>query len=56
MLQQAFVRTCREPTLEQSIPEGLYPMAGTLSGELPEELQYVGRTHVEKVCGELCEE
>lgn len=48
--------TCRDPILEQSIPEGLYPMAGTLSGKVHEELQYVGRTHVEEVCEELHEE
>ncbi|PKU43633.1 hypothetical protein llap_6066 [Limosa lapponica baueri] len=34
------------PTLEQSIPEGLYPMEMTLAGAVWEELQPVGRTHV----------
>lgn len=56
ILQYGSVRTCGPATLEKSIPEGVYPMAGTPSGVVHEELQYVGRTHVEEVCGELCEE
>jgi len=35
--------------LEQSVPEVLYPVAGTHAGAGHEELQAVGRTHVGEV-------
>lgn len=35
------------PSLEQSIPEGLYPMERTHIRAVLEELQTAGRTHVE---------
>ena len=41
------------PTLEQSVPEGLYIMERTCSGPVLEELQPVGRTHVGEVHEEL---
>lgn len=36
-------------TLEQSVPEGLYPMERDLAGAVLRELQSVGRTHIGKV-------
>lgn len=42
-----------EPTLEQSVPEGLYPMERTHVGMLHEEWHSVGRIYVGKVYGEL---
>jgi len=44
---------CGGPTLEQPVPDGLYPMGGTCAGAVCEELQPVGRTHIEELCGEL---
>ncbi|GAB0204061.1 hypothetical protein GRJ2_002871700 [Grus japonensis] len=38
-----------EPTLEQSIPEGLHPVEWTHAGGAFEGLQPVGRTHVEEI-------
>ncbi|GAB0187278.1 hypothetical protein GRJ2_001193100 [Grus japonensis] len=35
------------PTLEQSVPEGLHLMEETHAGAVHEELQPVGRTHIE---------
>jgi len=34
--------TCQEPTLEQSIPDGLYPMEGIHVGAVFGELQHMG--------------
>ena len=39
-----------KPTLEQSVPEGLQPAERTHTGAVHEELQHVGRTHVEEFC------
>ncbi|GAB0180894.1 AN1-type zinc finger protein 5-like [Grus japonensis] len=41
------------PMLEQSVPEGLYPVEGTHAGAVGEELQPEGRTHVAEVRGGL---
>jgi len=43
--------SCRGPTLEQFVPEGLYLMRRAHAGAVLEELQPMGRTHV----GEACE-
>jgi len=43
----------RGPTLEQSVPEGLHPMARNHAGAVCEELQSMGSTHVGAVCGGL---
>ena len=43
------VRPCSGLTLEQSMPEGLHPMERTHAAEVPEVLQLMGRTHIEKV-------
>ncbi|KAM6188283.1 uncharacterized protein WM294_016059 isoform 2-T6 [Sarcoramphus papa] len=40
---------CGEPTLEQSIPEGLCPVKRTHAGAVREEVQPVGRTHIGEV-------
>jgi len=39
--------------LEQSVPEGLYPMERTHTGAVLEELQSVGKTHTEAACAGL---
>lgn len=44
---------CRGTTLEQSVLEGLYPMARSHAGAVSETLQPVGRTHVGEVNEEL---
>ncbi|GAB0183460.1 zinc finger and BTB domain-containing protein 5 [Grus japonensis] len=49
-------RTCdpvEEPTLEQSVPEGLHLMGETHIGEVREGLQPMGRTHIGAVGGGL---
>ena len=40
------------PTLEQFVPEELYPMERTHAGAVLEELQPMGRTHI-GICEEL---
>jgi len=41
------------PTLEQPVSEGLHLIDGTHAGAVCEELQYMGRTHVGEISGEL---
>lgn len=38
------------PTLEQPIPEELYPMEGNCTGAVHEELQNMGNTYTGEVC------
>ncbi|PKU45847.1 ubx domain-containing protein 4 [Limosa lapponica baueri] len=42
-----------EPMLEKSVLEGLHPAEGTHTGEVHEEVQHMGRTHVREVHGRL---
>jgi len=42
-----------EPTLEQSVPEGLCPMEGTHLEQFVKSCSPVGRTHIGAVHGEL---
>ncbi|KAK4818137.1 hypothetical protein QYF61_006736 [Mycteria americana] len=52
MLEQVFWQDLwphRELTLEQSVPEGLYPMERTHARAVHEELQPMGRTHTGEV-------
>lgn len=46
--------TLRGPKLEQAAPEGLYPVEGTHTGAVHEELQSVGRTHNPMLKFERC--
>lgn len=44
---------CRGVTLEQCVPEGLYPMGETHAAAIYEQLQSMGRTLLEELCGGL---
>lgn len=42
------------PTLDKSVPEGLYTLERTLSGEIPAELHPMERTYIRELHEVLC--
>jgi len=44
--KESHARADRRPTLEPSVPEGLYAVVGTHAGAVCEELQPMGKTQV----------